>query len=694
MELTDPVTTVPLIGKRYQELLKRLEIETVEDLLRHYPTRYEDFSATKKISQLIAGERATIKVTVTEIKNIFTRNHKRLTRALAVDDTGTILLVWFNQHYLTNIIHPGESFYFSGALTSFSGQIAFLSPQFEKLAPERQGNQLHTGRLVPIYAETAGLSSKWLRSRIGWVLKNLEKSNTEIEFLPQSVIKKFKLVELDTALKTIHFPQNETEVKLARRRLAFEELFLLQLRAMEQRQNWKKDRHSHKIPSQVYREKLTELLRSLPFQLTPSQERSLEEILQDLEKDQPMNRLLQGDVGSGKTIVAVIASEAVRLAGYQTAYMAPTAILARQHLETFKKFLAARGAHISLQTGGEGNAPRNSDPRPDIIIGTHALLHRPELFRDLALVVIDEQHRFGVRQRSKLLGIEQNSSSFPHLLTMTATPIPRSLALTSYGYLDISTIEDHPRGVKPTKTWLVPEEKRQAGYEWIKKQLKEPFRSSSTSGLTNQAFIICPLVEESEHETLENVKAVTTEFERLKSIFKGFKLGLLHGRMKPQEKDSIISKFRSGELKILVSTPVVEVGIDIPQANIMIIEGAHRFGLASLHQLRGRVGRAGQDSYCLLFTPQKDKTSMARLRALEKYHSGLQLAEIDLKLRGPGEIYGTRQHGIETLKIASLADLELIKLARRAAAETLAELDRYPRLQEKIRKAITEVEPN
>ena len=475
-------------------------------------------------------------------------------------------------------------------------------------------------------------------------------------------------------------------------------MFLLQLRALKKRQDWKEQQSAVSISTQSspkalgpHRSKQTtyvsKFIESLPFELTKAQKRCIDEILSDLEKSQPMNRLLQGDVGSGKTVVAAAAAYITALNGYQTAYMAPTEILAQQVFEVFKKYLNPFGIEVSLQT----SSTKSEDTKyGDVLIGTHALLHRPELFNRLALVIIDEQHRFGVKQRGKLLnqnaktsGNHSTKTRRSHLLTMTATPIPRSLALTTYGHLDISIIDEMPPGIKSTKTWLVPEEKREAGYRWIKRQL---------SVGNCQAFVICPLIKESEHETLEDVKAVTTEFERLKRIFPEFKLGLLHGKMKNQEKEQIVGNFRAGKTRILVSTPVVEVGIDIPQANIIIIEGAHRFGLASLHQLRGRVGRAGQESYCLLFTPKQTKRVIQRLKALEKNHSGLKLAELDLKMRGPGELYGVKQHGFPDLKIASLSDLGLIRAARAAAEEIITEIERHPKLKERVK--IEEVAPN
>lgn len=697
MKLTDSVSKIRFVGKKYQKKLQRLDIETVEDLLHHYPTRYKDFSQIKKISQLLAGEAATIKGEVLEIKNIFTRRGKKLTKAIVRDDSGTLLLVWFNQHYITNTIKNGDTFYFSGQLKNFSGQPAFLSPEYEKdennqPRNDQPENLIHTGRLVPVYPETKGVSSKWLRARIQFVFENLKEKPPDL--LPKKVTAKHNLKNLYQALQHIHFPKKEREIKKAKKRLAFEEMFWFQLQNIKKKKEWKLQKSAPPIIlSEENGRGVQNLIDNLPFKLTTAQKRCVEEIRKDLKKEEPMNRLLQGDVGSGKTIVAVIISYITTLAGKNVAYMAPTEILAQQIYSVFKKNLEPFKLSISLETGSTQSDSSAVKQSADITIGTHALLHRSETLENLGLVIIDEQHRFGVKQRAKLLNNNKQAAT-PHNLTMTATPIPRSLALTSYGHLDISTIDELPPNVKPTKTWVVPEHKRSAGYKWIKNQLsainvqrtaqnrtRKAKSKRRKADLTNKAFIICPLIEESQYETLKDVKSVTTEYKRLKKIFSDFDVGLLHGQMTNEEKEKVTKNFRKGKIQILVATPVVEVGIDIPQANIMVIEGAHRFGLASLHQLRGRVGRAGQESYCLLFTPKKSESARKRLRALEKYHSGLKLAEIDLKMRGPGELYGTKQHGIPEFRLASLSDLNLIKTTRAAAQEIINEIDNYPEVK-------------
>jgi ATP-dependent DNA helicase RecG len=460
---------------------------------------------------------------------------------------------------------------------------------------------------------------------------------------------------------------------MAKRRLAFEEFFLTHLAALIRRSQWMNKKVVHQLLLLPYRGMVNAFIKNLPFELTDAQKIALREILSDLTGAKPMNRLLEGEVGSGKTVVATIAMYVVFLNGFQSVLMAPTEILANQHYKTISELLANYGVRVELITGATRSKRKDKKIEDaDILVGTHALINRSLRFDKIGLVVIDEQQRFGVEQRALL----REKAVNPHVLTMTATPIPRTVFLTLYGDLDLSYLNELPKERKLVKTWLVPQEKREAGYEWIKKQIKE-------NG--DQVFIICPFIEES--ETLTSVKAAKKEFERLKAdIFPEFRVGLLHGRLKAKEKNEVIEKFKNREIDILVSTPVVEVGIDIPNATIILIEAAERFGLAQLHQLRGRVGRGNKQSYCLLFTESKSEQTLKRLAVMEKIFIGAELAELDLKLRGPGELYGTLQHGIPKLKAASFSDFDLIQTTKGEAEKILPHIDQFPRLLEKLNR--------
>ncbi|KKR94422.1 MAG: RecG-like protein helicase, partial [Candidatus Roizmanbacteria bacterium GW2011_GWA1_41_13] len=537
------------------------------------------------------------------------------------------------------------------------------------------------GRLVPIYPETAGVSSKWLRSKIALLLKRM--GNDVEEFLPQNTLNSQNLMGYKSAINQIHFPESQEQAGKARERLAFDELFLTQLASQIRKRQWKEEKTTYQIRISKHEERINEFIKNLPFTLTGAQKRCIKEILSDLSQSKPMNRLLQGDVGSGKTVVAAIAMYATHLSGYKSVLMAPTEILAQQHFRTINNLLGSIGLTVGLITGSRNRKSLNGDDKPDfdVIVGTHALLYNQD-FENLALVIIDEQHRFGVEQRARL----KQKGIHPHLLSMTATPIPRSVALVIHSELDLSYIDEMPLGRKLIKTWLVPNEKREKAYEWIKNQLQitnyelkvntktnhKLVTRNSKLVIKNQAFIICPLIEESDHESLQSVKAVTVEFERLqKKVFRDLKLGLLHGRIKSKEKEEILAKMNRGALDMLVATPVVEVGIDIPNATIMVIEAAERFGLAQLHQLRGRVGRNDKQSYCLLFTESTRDTTQKRLRYLESINNGAELAEIDMKLRGPGELFGTRQSGYSEFKLASLTDTALITKVRISVSDIL-----------------------
>ncbi|EKD95433.1 MAG: hypothetical protein ACD_24C00490G0007 [uncultured bacterium] len=673
IDLNKPVGVLPKIGPRYQYLLKRLEIHTLNDLIHHLPFRYEDFSNVKKIKDVLEEEVVTIEAVLDNIDNIYTKYGKKLTKAKVGDETGYLDVIWFNQHYIKTVMEPGENYNFSGKVGHFGKKLTLINPEFEII----KKNTLNTKRLVPIYSETLGVSSKWLRTRINDVLSQVE---TVEEFIPENLILNNNLMEIDKAIKTIHFPNNLEEANTARLRFEFEELFMEMLKTEIRKTEWNKKSASHEI--KIKNDQIQSFISSLPFILTDAQNEALKEVFDDLQKPHPMNRLLEGDVGTGKTMVAIIAAYAVHLNSLKTVYMAPTEILAQQHFETFKKFLDPFNIKIRSVLGGM-NA--SSDTDFDIAIGTHALLENKNGFEKVGFVIIDEQHRFGVEQRAQLVFLSHDTKNNlkPHLLSMTATPIPRTLALTLYGDLSISTLKTSPQKNKKIITKVIPEKMRQKAYEWILN------KNEST-------FIVCPLISESEVESMENIKAAEKEFKTLSStVFSDQKIGLLHGRMKSKEKKEVVDKFRRGEIKILVSTPVIEVGIDVPEASIMVIESAERYGLASLHQLRGRVGRGGQPGYCLVFMSNNSRAGYSRLKKLEEINEGIKLAEIDMKMRGHGDIYGIMQHGFKKLKYADINNLELLERTKKEAQKIFSELDNYPKLKDKLHEfQISMVEKN
>lgn len=685
MDLNSPVSIVPFVGPRFAKRLQRLNIKTVKDLLYHFPHRYQDYTLISKIAHVQPGETVTIQGQITSIKNIYTARGKKIQTAVVSDGEANIEAVWFNQPFLVRTLPAGANVSLSGKVDWFGKKRVLISPEYEKIlnskfsrkAGQIPNSTVHTGRLVPVYPETSSISSKWLRSRIAAVLPHaLAKIE---EFLPEQIKKQNALLDIKTAIKNVHFPENMERVNTARERLAFDELFEINLLSLHRKKEWKSQKLSHRL--NIDQEKVLRFINNLPFELTESQKRACREILKDLNKEEPMNRLFEGDVGSGKTVVAALACFVAHTNGYQSVIMAPTQILAQQHFNTLNTLLGPFGVRVGLLTGEKrppaGRSGKTLNAKRDnfdVAIGTHSLIQKGVSFDNLAFIVIDEQHRFGVAQRALLA--EKGQGRSPHILTMTATPIPRTIALTMYGDLDLSTLDEMPKGRVQIKTWVVPQQKREAAYSWIRERVKET---------DEQAFIVCPLIEESEKETMKSVRAASAEFERLsEKVFPDLRLGLLHGRIKNEEKNKVMEKFKKGELDILVATPVVEVGIDMPDATIMLVEAAERFGLAQLHQLRGRVGRGTKQSYCLLFTNSCSDRAAARLKALERTLSGAQLAELDLKMRGPGEVYGTMQHGFPELKIASFSDFELIKRARDAAEWVIDKLDSYPRLHELV----------
>jgi len=666
MDLSTSVTKLPLVGPAYARRLEKLGIETLEDLLFHIPHRYIDYRLISVIGRVQVGETVTIQGNVDSIKNIYTKFGKRIQLTQVTDKTGSMQVVWFNQPYLVNSIRKDEKYSFSGKCDWFDRKKSLISPEYENIQDGL--NTVHTARLVPVYPETARLSSKWIRGKISNLFST---SINEIkEYLPDELISKLNYPTIIDSLHYVHYPNELDQAEKGRERLAFDELLFYQLRSLYRKSDWQKIKtvHSLKVDKKI----LEKFKKGLPFSLTFSQERSIQEILKDVAKNYPMNRLLEGDVGSGKTVVAAAGAFAAFVNGYQSVFMAPTQILANQHFNTLKSIFDPYKVRVSLVTS-EG--VKKDLGKTDIFVGTHALIHKKLDFDNVALVVIDEQHRFGVEQRAHLVNKSETKRSSPHILTMTATPIPRTIALTVYGDLDLSTLTELPEGRKPITTWLVPPEKRGAAYNWIRNFIKKE---------VIQAFIVCPLIEESHVETMKQVKAATAEYKKLQEVFKDLNIGLLHGKQSAKEKNGTLDAFKRGELHILVSTPVVEVGIDVPNATIMIIEAAERFGLAQLHQLRGRIGRGEKKSYCLLFTESKSQKVLNRLKALKENKSGFELSELDLKLRGPGEMYGTKQHGFPELKIASWSDAGLIKMTREVAQDVVTNPQTYPKLIQKI----------
>lgn len=665
MDLATRVEDAGLTFRLKSKKLSKLGIQTIGDLINHIPFRYDDFSLNSTVASLQEGDTATIKGQIKKINNIYTKRKFNLQKVTLQDKTGEIECVWFNQPYVTKNLDIKDKMSITGKVVRQGPKKSIQVKDYEVLSSE---TTYHTGRLVPIYPETAGLSSKWIRNRIRDVL-----SKTEIkDYLPQELIKRNKLLELSSALKNIHYPTDLEVAEKARTRLSFDELFLSQLAGAIRRREWNKERKANIFKVKKFNKEIEKIIDKLPFKLTQAQSRALKEISEDLERDRPMNRLLQGDVGSGKTIVAALAIYITYLNGFSSVIMAPTEILANQHFNTIKSLLSPLGINVKLFTGRE-----KEKGDFNVAVGTHALISESINYKKLGLVVIDEQQRFGVKQRAIL----REKGNNPHFLTMTATPIPRTIVLTLYGDLELSVLDELPAGRKIIKTWLVPKEKREAAYRWIEKMINKKIKKE-----INQVFIVCPFIEES--ESITTVKAATKEFENLKKNFPDLELGLIHGKIKPKEKNETLKRFKEGKIDILVATPVVEVGIDIPDATIIVIEGADRFGLAQLHQLRGRVGRSSKESYCLLFTESESERVKKRLQFMETNHMGAELAELDLKLRGPGEVFGTLQHGSSEFKVASFSDFPLIELAKHEAEIYINKLEALPALHEKVKSTI------
>jgi len=653
------------VGPTNSKLLQKLGLETVQDLLFYFPFRYDDFSKRQRIAEVRPDQTVSLSGTIELIQNRRSRGRRlTITEALISDDSDSLKVIWFNQPFLTKNLKVGDQISLAGKISEKYGQAIMLSPRYEKIySPDL----IHTTGLVPNYHLTAELTNKQIRYLVKQVVNLADKLP---DWLPGDIRQRLKLLELRTAIKKIHFPKNQADIQAARERLSFGELFWRQLKAQLNKRNLQ----SRQAKTLKFQEKATrEFVSGLPFSLTPAQKKAAWEILQDLEKSTPMNRLLEGDVGSGKTLVAIIALLNTSLNGSKAALMAPTTILAQQHFQTVSKWLAPYSLKIGLLTS-KNKAKDYQDL--DIIIGTQALIQKNVNLQNLGLVIIDEQQRFGVSQRHRL--ISATTEKTPHFLSMTATPIPRSLALSIYGDLDLSIINQMPSGRKKIITKIITEDKRPLAYRFLREQIKAG----------RQIFVICPLIDESDKLGVKSVKAEHQKLDQ--EIFPDLKVGLLHGRLKSAEKEKIMADFLDNKIQILVSTSVIEVGVDVPNATIMLIEGAERFGLAQLHQFRGRVGRGPEQAYCFLGLSQEENTNpqtWERLQALTKCQDGFALAKIDLAQRGAGELSGLSQSGFPELQIASLFDYELIKKAQAEAKNLITRdpsLENHPLLKAQL----------
>ncbi len=682
MNIHDSVTTLKFANK-CAAAFKRLGIQTIADLLLYYPVRYEDYSQITDISALQEGDQTTIrgKVELIGRKRSFKRR-TYITEAIVADQTDQLRVIWFGSPYITRVLKVGDEVFLSGKVKADMLGNVMNNPTYEK-AKGHGTSTTHTARIVPLYGLTKGITHKQMRFFIKQAMDVVDEIS---EWLPDDVRDQVDVMGLSEALRFIHFPETDAELSFAQARLKFDELFVLQLRAEMIRQSQKR----YTAPRISFnQEKVKAFVSDLPFELTKDQKIAAWDIIQDCQKAEPMNRLLEGNVGSGKTVVAALSMYNAFLSNKQSVMMAPTEILAKQHYESAKQLLGDE-VPVALFTGKECINPfpsshsAKSKKRAElrdriecgevpVVIGTHALLNDAVHFDDLGLTIVDEQHRFGVEQRKILREKSGDASTAPHFLSMSATPIPRSLALTLYGDLDISIIKQMPPGRKIIKTRFVECVHREKAYQFIAQQMKRG----------RQGFVVCARIGEDGEEVTEK-KSVLTEYEKLsKEIFPDFRIAYLHGKMKKSDKDEVMESFKKGGIDMLVSTSVIEVGVNIPNATVMMIEDAERFGLAQLHQFRGRVGRSDHQSYCFVFTDSDVEEVVERLSFFEKNTNGFSLAEYDLKRRGPGDVYGTAQSGAVPLRFASLADTELIQKARALARDI--DFDAFPTLRERVR---------
>jgi len=702
MQLNSPIEENFRLKDAQKKALKRLGLVSVRDLLFHFPSRYESFGERKNIINAIVGEKTTVYGKVIDIKRERAfRKKLYYTKATISDNTGFLDAIWFSQPYIAEILHKGDTVALTGKITSNKGNFSISSPEYHKV---NSYESLGEGAsILAVYPETTGVSSRWFRMAIDRVLKSINLDKLE-DPIPEDILKKYSLPSLKVSLILIHAPQKIKETEAARKRFSFEEIFFIQLARLKNRA------HLDEQPTfniKLSKEELDKFLGIFPFELTGAQRKAIDNIIEDMSSPSPMSRLLEGDVGSGKTAVAVAAAYATTKSGYQVAYMAPTEILAQQHFESFIEYFSQLRltTKIGLITSsGCRKYPSKVSPTEPtkisraqllkwvgngeipILIGTHSLINKKVEFEDLGLVIIDEQHRFGTKQRASLVRKckcdDGKPASIPHLLSMTATPIPRTLALTIYGDLDLSLLDEMPAGRKKVETVLVPAAQRERAYEQIRHELKNG----------RQIYVICPRIDEPDpdKEKALQVKAAKTEAKRLKEkVFQEFEIEVMHGKMSPAEKEDVLNDFRENKTQILVSTSVIEVGINIPNSTVIIIEGAERFGLAQLHQLRGRVMRGSHQPYCFVFTSNENNGVPQRLKALKEAKNGFELAEHDLKLRGPGALAGAKQWGISDIGMEALKNIKMVEAAR-VESQNLLKKDPLLKKQPVILKKLKE----
>ena len=700
MELNSSIEKEFRLSPRQKTALGRLGLKTIKDLLFYFPSRYENFSERKNIVSLEEGDKTTVFGEVLEASLGKTWRKKMAVSEISLgDNTGIIKAVWFHQPYMAKMINIGDKVALTGKISRNKSGLFISNPDFEKIS---RYEALGAGSmLLPVYSETSGVTSRWLRFAVQKILNSLEENI--VDPIPEEILKKYHLPSLKSSLIFIHKPQKIKDAEAARKRLAFEEIFFIQLARLCQRKE--REKH-HSLKINFDQEELEKFLSSFPFKLTNAQKNAVSAVAEDMQKNSPMSRLLEGDVGSGKTAVAIAAAYLAISAGYQAAYMAPTEILAGQHFQSFIEYFSELRLtpKIGLITSsGCQKFPSKVNPSEatkiskaqllkwvaggeiPILIGTHSLIQDSVKFKNLALVIIDEQHRFGARQRASLA--INKSENAPHLLSMTATPIPRTLALTIYGDLDLSLLDELPAGRKPPVTKIINPEERETAYSMIREEIKKG----------RQAYIICPRIDEPdpEKEMAILAKSVKEEAKRLKKeIFPELNIDILHGKMTPQEKENVLSDFKDNKTQILVATSVVEVGINVPNATVIIIEGAERFGLAQLHQLRGRVIRSSYQPYCFIFAESRSQKTIERLKALTSAKNGFELAEYDLKIRGAGELGGGKQWGISDIGMEALRNIKMVEAARTESQKIIAEspgLEKYPPLAQALKNRVKQI---